>query len=82
MLAKFSGAEFERTVLPSLEKGNFVLYSSTPYRGCVKLEVSCRSRATTTSFPGLSPTHPTERRAGRKEPWERGWCNDSLPRRS
>ena len=28
-----------------------------------------------TSFPGLSPTRPTElRRAGRREPWERG-CN-------
>ena len=29
-----------------------------------------------TSFPGFSPTRPTElRRAGRREPWERGWKN-------
>ena len=29
-----------------------------------------------TSFPGLSPTRPTERRrAGRREPWERGCDN-------
>ena len=26
-----------------------------------------------TSFPGFSPTRPTLRRAGRREPWERGW---------
>ena len=27
-----------------------------------------------TSFPGFSPTRPAElRRAGRREPWERGW---------
>ena len=27
-----------------------------------------------TSFPGFSPTRPTElRRAGRREPWERNW---------
>ena len=25
-----------------------------------------------TSFPEFSPTRPTERRAGRREPWERG----------
>ena len=25
------------------------------------------------SFPGFSPTNPTLRRAGRREPWERGW---------
>ena len=27
---------------------------------------------TATSFPGFFPTRPTERRAGRREPWERG----------
>ena len=26
-----------------------------------------------TSFPGFSPTRPTERRASRREPWERIW---------
>ena len=25
------------------------------------------------SFPEFSPTNPTLRRAGRREPWERGW---------
>ena len=30
-------------------------------------------RMITTSFPGFSPTRPTLRRAGRREPWERGW---------
>ena len=29
-----------------------------------------------TSFPGFSPTRPTKRsRAGRREPWERGWVD-------
>ena len=36
-----------------------------------------------TSFPGFSPTRPTEqalslRRAGGREPWERG-CRSTLP---
>ena len=35
----------------------------------------CSVRSFSTSFPGFSPTRPTERtrRAGRREPWERGW---------
>ena len=39
----------------------------------------CLSYKTSTAFPGFSPTRPTElstepyRRAGRREPWERGW---------
>ena len=38
-----------------------------------------------TSFPGFSPTRPTERervplrRAGRREPWERGWSGFWAP---
>ena len=29
-----------------------------------------------TSFPGFSSTRPTSlRRAGRREPWERGWVD-------
>ena len=37
-------------------------------------ELSDKPRSYTTSFPGFSPTRPTElRRAGRREPWERGW---------
>lgn len=31
-------------------------------------------RSLTTSFPGLSPTRPSLRRAGRRETWERGWA--------
>ena len=37
-------------------------------------ELNDKTRSYTTSFPGFSPTRPTElRRAGRREPWERGW---------
>ena len=37
-------------------------------------ELNDKPRSYTTSFPGFSPTCPTElRRAGRREPWERGW---------
>ena len=36
-------------------------------------ELNDKPRSYTTSFPGFSPTRPTElRRAGRREPWERG----------
>ena len=30
-------------------------------------------RSLTTSFLGFSPTRPSLRRVGRREPWERGW---------
>ena len=37
-----------------------------------------KSGQLTTSFPGFSPTRPKRlRRAGRREPWERGWTVDS-----
>ena len=35
-------------------------------------KVLCTTISMATSFPGFSPTHP---RAGRREPWERGWLN-------
>ena len=47
----------------------------------VRIE-ECGTKEEKTSFPGFSPTRPTEReresslslrRAGRREPWERGW---------
>ena len=37
-------------------------------------ELNDKPGSYTTSFSGFSPTRPTElRRAGRREPWERGW---------
>ena len=42
-------------------------------------ELNDKPGSYTTSFSGFSPTRPTElRRAGRREPWERGWFIHSV----
>ena len=50
------------------------LVGKTPLIFVVELYDSyVSSGESATSFPGFSPTRPTERTAGKREPWERGW---------
>ena len=52
----------------------YIIRKARPPRGPIKT-IKCWSyRNYSTSFPGFSPTCPLSlRRAGRREPWERGW---------